>query len=333
MAKPKVLQILSMYHEQGEAVLREGAEVVRTDRYDIPHLREAVKGVEGIVLRAPARITREVIDANPDLKVISGAGVGLDNIDVAYATTRGIPVLHAPSVNKVSTAEHAVMLILALGKNVVRLHDEMRQGNYASRNAIPSYELKGKKAGLIGFGNIAQETAKRLRLGFEMEVAAWVREVDPAKHGLARELGVELTTRMEDVFASSDFVSLHIPLNEQTKHSIDGRLLDLMKPSAYLVNTARGAVLNQDDLYGALREGRIAGAGLDVFDPEPPAEDLPLLSLPNVVLTPHVGGTTVECNLITSTTVARNVIRVLNGEAPEYIGNPEVWGSRKGSFA
>lgn len=323
MEKPKVLQILSMYHEEGERVLKQGAEVVRTDRYDIPHLCRLAKEVDGIVLRAPARITREVIDANPNLKVISGAGVGLDNIDVAYATAHGIPVLHAPSVNKASTAEHAVMLMLALSKNVIRLHDEMSKGRYSSRTRIPTYELKGKKAGLVGFGQIARETAKRL-LGFEMEVTAWVREIDSAKHDLANELGVRLTTSLEEIFAESDFVSLHIPLNEQTRHSIDRRLFSLMKPSAYFVNTARGAVLNQGDLYAALLEGKLAGAGLDVFDPGPPEEGLPLLSLPNVIVTPHVGGTTVECNRIASTTVARGVISVLQGERPEHIGNPEV---------
>jgi D-3-phosphoglycerate dehydrogenase len=333
MAKPKVLQILSMYHEQGQIVLEEGAEVVRTDRYDIPHLCQMVKDVDGIVLRAPAKITREVIDANPDIKVISGAGVGLDNIDVAYATAKGIPVLHAPSVSKVSTAEHAVMLMMALSKNMIRMHDEMSRGNYSSRIRIPTYELKGKKAGLIGFGHIAQEVAKRLKLGLEMEVTAWVREIDPAKHGIARELGIEMTSRMEDVFAQADFVSLHIPLTEQTRRMIDGRLISLMKPSAYFINTARGAVVNQEDLYTALKEWKIAGAGLDVFDPEPPAEDLPLLSLPNVIVTPHVGGTTVECNRITSTTVARNVLRVLRGERPEYISNPEVLDGGKGRFA
>jgi D-3-phosphoglycerate dehydrogenase len=331
VAKPKVLQILSMYHEQGEKILHEGAEIIRTDQYDIPHLCQLVKDVEGIVLRAPAKITREVIDANPQLKVISGAGVGLDNIDVAYATAKGIPVLHAPSVSKVSTAEHAMMLIMALSKSVIRLHDEMKQGNYTSRMGIPVSELKGKKVGLIGFGAIAGELAKRLALGLEMDVTAWVRKLDASKHGIAHDLGIRVTTNIEEVFADSDYVSLHIPLNEHTKHSIDNKLLGLMKPSAYLINTARGAVVNQADLYTVLSRGEIAGAGLDVFDPEPPTkEDLPLLSLPNVIVTPHVGGTTVECNYITATNVASNVIRVLQGERAEFIANPEVLTGEEG---
>lgn len=325
MRKQQVLQILSMYHPEGEKVLDDGVEVIRTDQYDIPHLCELVKDVDGIVLRAPAKITREVIDAGgPRLKVISGAGVGLDNIDVVYASEKGIPVLHAPAVNKVSTAEHAVMLIMALGKSVIPLHKNMKRGNYESRISIPTAELKGKKVGLIGFGNIAQEVAKRLKLGLEMDVTAWVRKYDPEKHKFATEIGITINTDMEEVFCQSDFISLHIPLNEQTRNSINQKHFSLMKPSAFLINTARGAILNQADLYKVLKEGRIAGAGLDVFDPEPPAKDLPLLSLPNVVVTPHVGGTTVECNYIMSTTVAKNVIKVLEGKSPQYIANPEV---------
>lgn len=324
MRRPRVLQILPMYHPNGETILRAGAEVIQTDQYDIPHLCNLVKDAEGIVLRAPAKITREVIDANPNLKVISGAGVGLDNIDVSYATEKGIPVLHAPAVNKVSTAEHAVMLIMALGKSVIPLHENMKKGNYDSRNSITTMELKGKKVGLIGFGNIAQQVAKRLKLGLDMDVTAWVRDFKPEKHKYAREIGVNINTCLEEVFSQSDFISLHIPLNEQTKNSIDQRLYSLMKRSAFLVNTSRGAVVNQTDLYHALKEGLIAGAGLDVFDPEPPAKEMPLLSLPNIIVTPHVGGTTIECNYIMSTTVAENVIKVLEGKKPDYIANPEV---------
>lgn len=324
MTKPKVLQILSMYHEAGEQILHEGAEVIRTDNVDVAHLCELVKDVDGIVLRAPAKITREIMDAAARVKVISGAGVGLDNIDVAYATTKRIPILHAPSVNAVSTAEHAVALIMALGKSLIPFHGEMSQGNYASRTVLKTYELSGKRVGIVGFGSVAQEVAKRVKLGLGMDVTVWVRKYDKSKHGLAEELGLEVTTDLDRVFADSDFVTLHIPLQEQTRGLIDKRLLSLMKPTAYLVNTARGGVVHQDDLCEALQTGKIAGAGLDVFDPEPPRPDHPLLSLSNVIVTPHVGGTTVECNYIMATTVAKNVLRVLAGETPEFIDNPEV---------
>lgn len=324
MGRLKVLQILSMYHEEAEQILGEEVEIIRTDDYSIANICKMVQDVDGIVLRAPARITKEVIDASPNLKVISGAGVGLDNIDVAYATEKGIPVLHAPPVNKVSTAEHTIMFIAALSKSLLDFHMEMKRANYDSRNVITTREMKGKKVGLIGFGSIAQEVAKRLVYGFDMQVTAWVREYDPIKHSIAERLNIEITTDMEYIFDESDFVSLHIPLNEDTKDLIDKNLIARMKSSAYLINTARGGIVNQDDLYQALLKKVIAGAAIDVYEVEPTPKDNPILTLSNVLLTPHVGGTTRESNFIAATTVARNVLKVLKGEVPEFIGNPSV---------
>ncbi|MFH5185563.1 hydroxyacid dehydrogenase [Paenibacillus sp. TAB 01] len=328
MGKPKILQILSMYHEAGEAILRQGAEVVVTQETDEARLCGLVKDVEAIVLRAPARMTRAVLDAAPKLKVVSGAGVGLDNIDVGYATLKRIPVLHAPAVNSVSTAEHTVALLLALSKSLIPFHSEMSRGNYNSRMLIPSIEVKGKQAGLIGFGSIAREVAKRLRFGLDMKVAAWVRSYDEAKHGqAAKELEVEMTTDLDRLLSSSDFVSIHIPLNAATRGSIGRPQLERMKPSAFLINTARGGVLVQDDLIAALKSKRIAGAALDVFDPEPPPAELELLRLPHVIVTPHVGGTTTESNYVMATTVARQVLDALAGRKPAYIANPQIWPS------
>ncbi|MET3695720.1 D-3-phosphoglycerate dehydrogenase [Bacillus oleivorans] len=324
MNKPKVLQILSMYHEAGEKILAEGANVIRTDLLDIQILKNMADDVEGIVLRAPANVTKEIIDAAPKLKVISGAGVGLDNIDVKYATEKGIMVLHAPAVNDVSTAEHAVLLLMAISKSLIPFHTEMSHGNYGIRMLRPSFELKGKRAGIVGFGSIAKEVAKRLKLGFEMDVMVWVRKYDETKHSLAKDLGLTVTSNLDELFQTSDFISLHIPLTPETKGIIHNHHFQFMKPSAYLINTARGAILNHDHLYEALKNNRIAGAALDVFDPEPPPENWPLLSLPNVIVTPHVGGTTVESNYKMATTVAKNVLKALAGEKPDFIGNPEV---------
>ncbi|RKN84977.1 hydroxyacid dehydrogenase [Paenibacillus ginsengarvi] len=325
MRKPKIVQVLSMYHPKGEQLLLEGADVVRTDDYDVGCLCDTVREAEGIVLRAPARITKEVIDAAPRLRAISGAGVGLDNIDVAYATSKRIPVLHAPAVNAVSTAEHTVMLIMAAAKSLIPFHEQMRQGRFGSRMDIPTRELYGKTAGLVGFGTIAREVAKRLRFGLGMEVSAWTRTADDTKREAAQRLETELTTDLDELFHKSDFVSLHIPLNRHTRGLVNSRLLGLMKPDAWLINTARGAVVDQDNLVDALGRGQLAGAALDVFEPEPIPAEHPLLALQNVILTPHVAGTTQESNYIAATTVARNMLRVLAGERPEYIGNPEVW--------
>lgn len=314
-----------MYHRAGEQYLNEHAEVIETEDYRVDNLCTLVKNVDGIVLRGPAKITKEVIDANPNLKVISGAGVGLDNIDVDYATRKGIPVVHAPSINKVSTAEHTVALLMALSKSLIPFHEKMKEGDFSARNTIPTYELKGKTIGLIGFGNIAKEVAKRLSFGFEMNVKAWVRRVDEEKIKMAKALNVEVTDRIEEVFSQSDYVSVHLPLTNDTRYLIDQSMLSLMKSSSYLINTARGAIINQEDLYKALVDKTIAGAALDVFDPEPPLKDQPILSLPNVILTPHIGGITEECNYISSKLIAENVIAILNGKEPKYLANPEVF--------
>ncbi|MTT31816.1 hydroxyacid dehydrogenase [Terrilactibacillus sp. BCM23-1] len=324
MTKPRILQILSMYHENGEHILQENATVVKTNTTDTNHLCNLVQDVSGIILRAPARINKEIIDASTNLRAISGAGIGLDNIDVEAATEKGIAVLHAPNVSAVSTAEHALSLMMALSKSIIPFHQEMRKANFMSRDSIKTYEIKGKVVGLIGFGNIAQELASRLTFGLKMKVIAWVRSIDRNKELIATQLNVELSTNIETLISKSDFISIHVPLNKETKHLIDQRLLSLMKTSAYLINTARGAIIDNKALIDSLVKRKIAGAALDVFDPEPPLETLELLKLPNVILTPHVGGTTVECNVITSMTIATNLIRFLNGKPVDTIVNPEV---------
>lgn len=322
--RPKILQILSMYHQAGEELLNREADVVRTNDLDPEHLKRLIRTVDGVVLRAPAKLTGELIAANPELKVISGAGVGLDNIDVACATSFNIPVLHAPSVNAVSTAEHALALILALVRQIKPFQTKMANGDFNARHAIVTHELRGKTVGLVGFGQIAREVAKRCRYGFEMDVMAYVRRKDEEKRAAAETLGVRLTTNVMELFSLSDVVSVHIPLSAETRHMIRREHFQAMKKSAYFVNTARGGIVYTEHLIEALQKKWIAGAGVDVFDPEPPPQALPLLRMPNVVVTPHIGGITEEANYVTSTTVARNVLRVLRGEKPQYIANPEV---------
>ncbi|MDF2722587.1 MAG: hydroxyacid dehydrogenase [Paenibacillus sp.] len=328
-SRPTIVQVLSMYHPEGERILQTGAEVIRTEYVSSEQLCETVRETnpDALLIRAPARITKQVIDAAPALRVLSGAGVGLDNIDVDYASTRGIPVLHAPSVNQIATAEHAVMLIMAASKSLIPFHEAMRRGEFAARMTIPSSELRGKRVGLVGFGHIAQETAKMLRFGFSMEVTAWLRSPNEAKLATAHKLETKLTSDLSRLFTESDFVSLHIPLTQATKAMIDRRYLHLMKPTAWLINTARGGVVAEADLIEALRSRRLAGAAIDCFEPEPPPADHPLLSLDNVILTPHVGGITQESNYVMATTVARNLLRVLSGERVDTIGNPQVWQS------
>ncbi|WP_126424908.1 hydroxyacid dehydrogenase [Brevibacillus marinus] len=323
----KVMQILSMYHPAGEKWLAEHADVVRVDDHQPEAILSALgkhPDVEGIILRAPARITRSILDAAPSVRVISGAGVGVDNIDVAYATEKGIAVLHAPKVNAESTAEHAVALLFALSKQIVLFDQEMRKMNFAIRNQVFPHELKGKVLGLVGWGEIARHVARICGLGLGMQVVAYVRSLSEEKTAAAAKLGVTLTTDLAEVFRVADAVSVHIPLTENTRGLIDRKLLRLLKPNAYFINTARGAVVNEQDLYQVLQEKRIAGAALDVFSQEPPTPDIPFHKLDNVVLTPHVGGITEEASRISSALVARNVLDYLDGKTPKYIVNPQV---------
>lgn len=325
MEQIHILQILPMYHSAGEQVLNEQAKVTKFDEFNEEEIINFLQNnhVDGIVLRAPARITPAILDACSTVKAISGAGVGLDNIDVEYATEKGIKILHAPKINTVATAEHAVSLILATMKNIVQFHNEMERGNYDYRDGKFTYELRGKKLGLVGFGSISQEVAKIMKNGFQMDVLAYVMRIPEERQQIADEIGVELTLDMERVFKESDVVSLHIPLNEHTDGLIDKRYFDLMKEDAVLINTARGGVINEEDLVEALKEGKIRAAGVDVYRVEPAPADHPFIGVENITKTPHMGGISIEAAQQTSWTVATNLIKAVKGEDVPTIVNKE----------
>lgn len=318
-----ILQILPMYHSDGEDVLAEYAKVTKFYEFKEEEIIFFLKNnkVDGIILRAPAQITPEIIDACDGVKAISGAGVGLDNIDVDYATKKGIKVLHAPKINTTATAEHAVSLILAVMKNLVRFNSEMEKGNYAYRDGRFTSELKGKKIGLIGFGSISQEVAKIMKYGFNMDVLAYVRRIPEDRKKQAENIGVELTKDMEKVFRECDVISLHIPLNNNTDGTINKKYFDMMKPEAVLINTARGGIINEEDLVEALKNKTIHAAGVDVFRNEPAPPDHPFIGVKEITKTPHIGGISLEAAIETSVTIAVNLIKAVEGEKVETIVN------------
>lgn len=320
-----ILQILPMYHKDGEDVLNEQAKVTKMEKFDEEKVIQFLQQnkVDGIILRAPARITPTILDACNDVKAISGAGVGLDNIDVDYATKKGIRILHAPKINTVATAEHAVALILAVMKNIVKFHTEMEKGNYSYRDGKFTSELRGKKLGLIGFGSIAQEVAKIMKYGFQMDVVAYVRRIPEERTALAESIGVELTKDMESVFRESDVISLHIPLNEHTDGLINKHYFDLMKEDAVLINTARGGIIQETDLVEALEEGKFRAAGVDVYRKEPAPPNHPFLRNDKITKTPHMGGISLEAARKTSKTVAANLIKAIRGEDVPTIVNKD----------
>ncbi|UOQ93162.1 hydroxyacid dehydrogenase [Halobacillus shinanisalinarum] len=318
-----ILQILPMYHTDGEELLNDLAHVTKFNEFNEQEIIEFLKNnaVDGIILRAPAKITSAILDACQDSIVISGAGVGLDNIDVAYATKKGIRVLHAPKINSQATAEHAASLILATMKNIPMFHKETKQGNFGYRDGKYTRELYNKKMGLIGFGSIAQKVAKIMRYGFDMEVIVYVRNIYEERKKLADSIDVKLTTSMKEVFRESDVISLHIPLNDHTKELIDRTYFDVMKYSAVLINTARGGIINENDLVEALRNRKILRAGIDVFSNEPPPVGHPFFDLEEIILTPHIGGISLEAAKATSVTIVENLVKAINGEELETIVN------------
>jgi D-3-phosphoglycerate dehydrogenase len=266
-------------------------------------------------------ITQRVIEQATYLKVIGQHGVGVDNIDVNAATQNGILVVNAPTSNHISTAEHAVMMILALSRRLPDSDKSVRNGDFQFRERFFPTEINGKVLFVVGLGRIGAEVAKKCRLAFNMEVIAYdpnISEIQMAG------MGVKKVT-LDAGLKAADFVCIHAPLSKNTQHMISERELSLMKTDSFLINLARGGIIKQDALVKALEAKQIKGAGLDVFDPEPPPSGDQILSLPNVILTPHFAGDTYEAKQRCSESIAREVLTVLNGRLPVNIVNPNVF--------
>ncbi len=288
-------------------------------RPDISHdeLLEAIARYHGLIVRSRTKVTREIIEAGKELKVIARAGVGVDNIDVRAATERRIPVVNAPAAPTTSVAELTLGHMLALVRHIPKADASMKGGRWEKR-ALMGVELKGKTLGLIGIGRIGAEVCRLCR-AFGMEVIAYDPYLTAER---ISELGAE-KVELGELLERADFISIHVPLTPETRGMIDIDALRRMKPTAYLINCARGGVIDEGDLVKALREGMIAGAALDVFAEEPPIGS-PLLELDNVVLTPHLGGSTKEAQIRASIDAAEGVIAALDGKRPKYLVNPEV---------
>ncbi len=285
-------------------------------------LGEACREAAGMLCVA-VRVNEDVLNQAPRLKVVANCGVGYDNIDVAACTRRGIVVTNTPGVLTDATADLAFALLLAVARRVAQCDRYVREGRWQQWEFGSHWasEVHHKTLGVFGFGRIGQAVARRGR-GFGMDILYHSRQrVDEA---IEREFGARYVDR-ETLLAGSDFISLHVPHTPETHHLIGARELALMKPSAFLINTARGKVVDEEALVEALKARRIAGAGLDVFEhePHPHAE---LLKLENVVLLPHVGSATSETRLKMATLAAENLVAALEGRRPPNVVNPEVFG-------
>lgn len=292
-----------------------GAELRVARTGDEPELLELVSDADAI-LTCFRHVTPAVVAAGSRLRVIGRYGVGVDNIAVSAATERGIPVTNVPVYCTDEVAEHAIAMLLAVGRGIVRYDASVRAGGWDIATAMPLHRLAGSTLGIVGFGHIGRAVALRARgLGLKLLVASRSATPDDVRSHDAEP------TDLEDLLRRSDAVTLHVPLTPETRLMVDARRLALLRPNAILINCARGALIDLDALADALRAGRLAGAGLDVFEPERLPVDHPLVGLPNVVLTPHVAFYSEESIAELQRRATANVVAVLTGQAPEHIVN------------
>jgi D-3-phosphoglycerate dehydrogenase len=318
--------IVQPIHERGLAVLRDAGIAPRlASAFDMPTVAREVGDAVAAITRN-AGFNRAALDAAGKLRVIGNHGIGTDPVDVSHATSLGIPVVNNPTANVISVAEHALGLMLAVARRMFSADQATRARDFRWKFSNPQVELFGKTLGIVGFGEIGRQTARRAVAGFGMLPLVFSPNVpDDALDGFPRAASIE------DLLEKSDVVSLHVKLSPGTRNLLSAERLALMKPGAILVNTARGAAVDEAALAAMLRDGKLFGAGIDVFSTEPPPEGHPLLTAPNCVLAPHVGGSTEEALVRTATECAQQVVDVLAGRRPPHIVNPESWDHRRGA--
>ncbi len=309
--------LLETIHDEAVELLKTIGNVHQIQSLDPDHVKEQFIDAAAVLTRGRGRIPREALLAGKSLKCVARCGAGTDNIDVATATELGLPVLFSPDGTTFSVAEHAMMLMMAVGRKLTLLDREVKKGNWEFRNrAGIGLELFGKTLGIVGFGRIGQRTAE-LAQAFGMNVIYWSAHSRDNNYHFVEP---------EELFRQSDVISISLALNENTRGLVNERLISLMKPSAILVNTARGEVLDETALAAALAEKRIAGAGLDVMASEPPSANHPFFKLDNIVITPHLGTITDVAYRKMCVEVAEQVGIVLKDGTPDRnsVRNPQV---------
>ncbi|MEM5786999.1 MAG: hydroxyacid dehydrogenase [Syntrophobacteraceae bacterium] len=311
-SKHKVLLYEPM-HPSGTDLLKQHCEVVYAKSFKEEDILTQVADVDAMIIRANGAITGSIIASARKLKVIGRHGVGLDAIDLRAAKERGIPVVYTPTANTESVAEHFVCLALTLAKKVKLGDTALRDGRWDARYKLIGTELCGKTLGVLGFGRIGQQTARICRNGFGMSVIYHDATNYPQ---IEAELGAKKVPA-ESVFEQSDFISINLPFLPETRHFVRESLIRLMKPTAFLINMARGIVWKEQDVVRALAEGRIAGVGSDVYENEPVGCDHPFCGMDNFVGTPHMSAHSEEA-MIKMSMVAKDVLAVLEGREPEF---------------
>jgi D-3-phosphoglycerate dehydrogenase len=295
-------------------LLKDAGFEVTFDEMNAEKLLQHISQYDALMVRSRTKATRDIIDAGAkgNLKVIGRAGIGVDNIDLKAAADRNIKVVNAPTGATGSVAELALAHMLALARHITKADATMKKGEWAKKQ-LKGTEIFGKTLGLIGCGNIGRKTAEYAR-AFSMPVIGY----DPflSKEDL-KKYDITKVDNLGDLMEQADFISLHLPHTKETHHIVDKAMIARMKPTAYLINCARGGTVDEQALYEALKAGKIAGAGIDVYEQEPP-KDSPLCTLDNVVLTPHMGANTNEGQIRAGTICAEQMVKALKGETPDF---------------
>ena len=325
VARPPIVLLVQPFHARGiELLVAAGYDPVLASAPTRAAVEREIGDAVAVITRNFG-LDRRAIDAGAHLRVIGNHGVGFDPVDVPHATTLGIPVVNTPGANAVSVAELTVTLTLAVAKRIGAAERAIRCGDFAFKYSAGIRELAGATVGIIGFGQVGRRAALMFLHGFGMRLLVHAPSADP--EDVAR-LGGRVVT-LAELLAASDVVSLHLPLTPDRRHLLDATAIGGMKPGAILINTARGALVDESALVAALEAGHLGGAGLDVFEREPMPLEHPLLALPNVVLTPHVGGSSLEAGMRTALMVVEQVLEVLEGRRPSHLVNPAVWSRRR----
>ena len=311
---PRILVCDPIAEDGVLALQRDGADVEVRTGLSPEELRRIVGGYEALVVRSETKVTREIIEASTTLQVVGRAGIGVDNIDLQAATEKGVVVVNAPTGNVISAAEHAIALMLSLSRHIPEANASLKSGKW-ERGKFQGIEVRGKTLGIVGLGQVGSEVARRAR-GLEMRVVAHDPFVPEER---ARVMGVDLVP-LATLIAESDFVTVHTTLSEGTKSLLGEDELRAMKPSARVINTARGGIIDEMALKKALDEGWIAGAAIDVFEKEP-VTDHPLFKARNIVVTPHLGASTAEAQERVAVDVAEQIMAVLAGQPARYAVN------------
>ena len=313
--KYKVLVVQGL-HEQGLEMLKQRSDiefkVLLSD--DENEILEAAKDVNGITVRT-AQITEKIINSSKNLRVISRHGVGYDSINLKSLNNKKIPLTIAAHSNMISVSEQAMFFLLALNKNVFYYDDFTRKGDWTNRWDVKAWDLAGKNIMVIGFGRIGSNFVKRA-LAFDMNVYVYDPYID---HEKIKKSGAIPIQNFKNNLSKMDAITLHCPKNEETTNLFTKKEFQTMKKNAFIINCARGGILNEDDLYEALLNEKIAGAGLDVFDVEPTPSSNPLFKLKNVILSPHIAGVTVESTVRMATETVQNVLDVFDNKVNKSV--------------